>query len=341
MRSKAAAIVMLAALATVVAGCGESTPKRAVDARTEVLHFFASDAPAVAMLRPEPVADVVALDRAAGSTPAWVALREMVVAPLRAAGLTPAQLSRLVSTKEEIADVQSSALALGVATPADLAAHDPLLVLATDQSELLADLFHRAVASGRVRPAGELHDASLYRGRGHAYGVRDGVLVSAHGIADVRTAILRRDGDSDLQLDEDVVGSLFNGLRVQGPLLVYANLDDVRKADPGLRALAQQAPWTGTLGPTAATAEPIPGGLHVEAYSKTIGADLNPADLPIGTEPSHFAISPASAASLLQPGPVRSLLAGLAPIVGEATATSDEVRLDVRLGTGLVQPPSR
>jgi hypothetical protein len=332
MRSKAAAIALAIVLTAAVAGCGESTPKRAVDARTEVVRFFAADAPVVAVVHPEPTADVVALNRVAEGTPAWTSVRGMVLGPLHAAGLGRAQIAHLVRANEPIAGVAASALALGAATPADLAAQRPLLALATDQSGLLSRLFRHAAANGKLRRAGQLHEATLYRSPAYAYAVRDGVLVSSPRLADVRTAIERRDGNSDQQLDEDVVESLFNGLTTQGPLLVYANLDDVRQADPGLRALGRQAPWTAMLGPTAATAQAVDGSLRIEDFSNATGGGFSSADLPLGTEPTHFDISAASAASLLPPGPVQTLLAGLAPMTGEATATSDQVRLQLTAG---------
>ena len=332
MQSKAAAIALAMVLTAAIAGCGESTPKRAVDARTEVVRFFAANAPAVAVLHPEPMADVVALNRAAGGTPAWTSLRGMVLGPLHAAGLGRTQIARLVRANQRIEGVEASALALGAATPADLAAHRPLLVLATDQTQLLSRLLRHAAGNGKLQRAGQLHEATLYRSPGYSFAARDGVLVSGYSLADVRTAIERRDGDSDKQLDEDVVVSLFNDLTTQGPLLVYANLDDVRQADPGLRTLGRQAPWTGMLGPTAATAQAVHGSLRIEDFSNTTGGAFEAADLPIGTTPSHFAISASSAAFLLPPGPIQMLLAGLAPIAGEATASSDQVRLQATAG---------
>ena len=332
MRSKAAAIALAIVLTAAIAGCGESTPKRAVDARTEVVRFFAADAPVVAVVHPEPMSDVLALNRAADGTPAWTSLRGMVLGPLHTAGLGRTQIERLVHANQPIAGVAASALSLGAATPADLAAHRPLLVLATDQSGLLSRLLRHAAANGKLLRAGQLHEATLYRSPAYAYAVRDGVLVSSHRLADVRTAIERRDGNSDQQLDEDVVESLFNGLTTQGPLLVYANLNDVRQADPGLRTLGQQAPWTGLLGPTAATARAVDGSLRIEDFSNTTGGEFSSSDLPLGTEPSHFSISVSGAASLLPLGPTRMLLAGLAPITGEATASSDQVRLQLTAG---------
>lgn len=332
MRGKEA-IVLAVVLAIAMVGCGQSTAKRAVDARTEVLRFFAVDAPVVAVLRPEPAAGVVALDRAAADVPLWTSLRSMVLGPLYAAGLGRAHLARLVRPGAEIEGIDAAALALGAETPAALAAHRSLLVLATDQAELLSELLRRSADAGQLQRVGRLDEATLYRNPVASYGVRDGVLVSAARLADVRAAIERRDGDSDQQLDEDIVQSLFNDLEAQGPLLVYADLDGVRKADPGLRTLGQVAPWTGMLGPTAASARAVDGSMQIEDFSKATGDGFGSSDLPIGTEPSRFEINASVAASLIPfEGPIRTLLSDLGPVTGEATATSDEVRLHVTAG---------
>ena len=329
MRSKAAAIVALIALATALAGCGSSpnSPKRAVDARTEVVHFFATDAPVVAILQTEPVSDVVALSRAASSVPVWHSLLATVVRPLFSAGLTQDEVVHLVTPHEEIEGIPSSALGLGFATPADLKDRQPLLVLATDQSDFLSHLFREALGREDVVPAGRLHDAILYKNRAGAYAVRDGVLICARNVADVRSAILRRDGNSDNQLDEDVVESLFNDLTQHGPLQIYADLDDLRQADPGLAALGEQKHWTASLQPTTTGL-----GLHVEAFAKSTGPDLTTSGIPVGTEPRAFAVSAATASTLLGAGPTQSMLDLLVPFAGQATVSSDEVRVNLRLG---------
>jgi len=323
-------ITLVTLLAAAIGGCGESKAKRAVDARTEVLRFFAVNAPVVAVLRPEPAADVVGLNRAANGAPIWTDLRGLVLGPLYAAGLSLDQVERLVRPDEEIEEVDAAAFALGAATPNDLADRRPLLVLATDQAELLSRLLSESADAGMLRHVGRLDEAALYRNPVASYAVRDGVLLSAPRLAEVRAAIERRDGDSDQQLDEDVVESLFNDFDEEGPLLVYADLVSVREADLGLRALGNLAPWTAMLGPTAATAQAVQGTLQIEDFSKATGGGFGSEDLPIGAEPSHFEINASVAASLIPiEGPIRMLLAGLGPIEGEATASSDEVRLKV------------
>ncbi len=333
MRRRAATIALLALLVAAPAGCGESGPKRSVDARTEALRFYSVDAPVVAVVRPDPFISVVALNDAAAAIPAWVNLRDRVTGPLGEAGITPTQLGQLLRSGSDVEGTEAASITLGAATPADLRAGNGLLVLVTDESDLLAKLLRNGTRTGSLKPAGHLDDASLYEGRGSAFAVRDGVLVAAPDLASVRAAIERRDGDTDQQLDEDVVDSLFNQLQSQGPLLVYADLDGVRKADPGMRRLARQAPWTAKLGPTAASAEAKNGAVRIEDFSKTSNSDFGSGELPIGTRPSRFEISGSSAASLIpEPGPVRGLLTGLTPMRGVATASSDEVHLEVTVG---------
>ncbi len=286
----------------------------------------------VAVLRTNPWASVLALNDAATGIPAWMDLRERVLGPLLAAGISPTELGKLLQSGQDVAGTTPAAIALGAATPADLAAGRGLLVLATDQSQL-SSLLRAEAKSGTLKPAGQLDEAQLYRRGATGFAVRDGVLVSAPRLADVRTAIERRDGDTDRQLDEDVVNSLFDDLSSQGPLLVYANLADVRDGDPGMRQLAEQAPWTAKLGPTAATAEAENGVVKIEDFSKTSGSNFSSGELPLGSRPSRFQIDATAAASLIpMPGPVRNLLSGLGGVDGEATASSDEVQVRVTAG---------
>jgi hypothetical protein len=333
MRRKAAPIAIALLLCAVPAGCGESGPKRAVDARTEVIRFFAVDAPVVALVRTDPPDAAIALNAAADGSPTWSDLRNLGFEPLRAAGIGPPQLARLIRPSAKVEGLDASAIALGAAAPVDLAAQRPLFVLATDQSQLMSRLLRGAAKRGALRRAGSLDEAALYRGTGASFAVRDGVLVSAGRLADVRTAIARRDGDRDQQLDEDVVESLFNDLDVQGPLLVYANLAAIREDDPGVRELAGRTPWTEKLGQSAATARAVGGRIEIEGLSKPSGGDLNLAEVGLGTSPSPVTLTASGVSSLIPaPGPARTLLSSLAPAAGQATASSDEVRTNLTLG---------
>jgi hypothetical protein len=331
LRGTSAAIALALIVAAGVVACGESNAKRSADARSEVVDFFGVNAPVVAFLRPASPAELAELNRTASSLPAWQRFRSMVLRPLHAAGLGRAQLLRLIRPRDEVGGLDAAALAVGAATPEDLTAGQPLLVLATDQSDLLSELMQRASRGGTLTRAGTLDDAALYEGRDASFAARDGVLVSAPTLAQVRTAILRRDGDSDEQLDEDVVESLFSNLGEQGPLLVYADLA-VGDSDPGLRALRARKSWIGRLGQTATSVRAENGADQIEMFAKTTGGDFASAEVPLGSQPTPFYYDRTGVAAELGSGPLRDLLLGLAPISGQATATSDEVRLHVSVG---------
>jgi hypothetical protein len=327
MRSKQA-IALALLVAAALAGCGESQSKRAVDARTEVLRFYSVDSPVVAVLPGNPSAAMADFDTSVPTLPAWERLRTAAVAPLHAAGLGGSGLAQLVRTHDRIAGVDAVALAVGAPTPEDLTAATPLLVFATDQSDLLADRFREFVRAGNLRAAGKVDDAQLYRNADAAYAVRDGVLVSAPRLSEVRTAIERRDGDSDRQLDEDVVRSIFDKPGIAGPLLVYADLRRAREADPGLDALAAQLPWLAAAGQAAAAARPVGNALHLDAVLR-MESNVDPAGQPFATASPSFSIADSDLSALgSQPGdPLRTLIAGLAPVSGTGTSSSEEVRL--------------
>jgi hypothetical protein len=332
LRGIPATIALALILCAGISACGESVAKRSVDARADALSFYAKDAPAVALLRPQPAADVVELNRAAAELPAWRRLRALVLGPLHDAGLGRSRLRSLVQPSEEAVEgIDAAALTIGAATPDDLSGGLPLLVLATDQTDLLAKYMNRTTAAGGLERRGSLDDAQLFEGRNASFAIRDGVLVSAPSLGLVRSAVARRDGDSDEQLDDDAVQTLFEGLDATGPLLVYANLGFVREADPGLERLAGQAPWTGKLGETAASVRAEDGSVQIEGLSNST-EDLTPDELPLDAEPSNFEFDSRQVAALISPGPTAGLLAGLVPITGEATASSNEVRLHLTIG---------
>ena len=316
MGSRRAALVTLALIATVTPGCGESTAKRAVDARAEVLGFFSVDAPVVAMLDPQPPGDVASLDQAAAGVPLWAEVRSTVVRRFEAAGLSAGDLRRLVRPQEPIEGLEAAALGFGAPTPTDLEAGQTLLVLATDQDELLENLLREAVDSGELQPAGNLDEAELYSNRTASYAERDGVLVSAPSPGVVRSAITRRDGDSDQQLDEDVVSAALRKLQDPGPLGVYVQAPELL-GEPAVRRLFAGASWIDSADDAAASVRAAGETVEVEAVVN-LDRDLEPADRPLGE----------------QPEPVTFLLSGLGlgQVSGFGSATEDEVRLRLRIG---------
>jgi hypothetical protein len=323
------AVVLAGALLCALAACGTTESKRAVDARTEVVRFYGVDAPAVAMLVNEPARDLASLERAGADVPAWSQLSGALLGPLRAAGIGRPQLRRLMDPREEIEGVRAASLAIGIPGVGPLSPRRLLVVLVSDQTELLEQVLADSVAAGTIRRTGTLHDAELYRGDSAAYAARDGVLVAAADPTTVRAALRRRDGDSDAQLDEDVVKGVLDELRIDGPLDVYANVDRVIESDPGLAAAAAGTPWLEALRQGALTARPTGAALRLEVAVRTRG-DLPESELPATATPDRFTLSPGDVTGRLGAGdPAGSLLRGITPLEGAATASPDEVRAQV------------
>ncbi|MEK6278219.1 MAG: hypothetical protein AABM29_09435 [Actinomycetota bacterium] len=334
----AVALLFAATLAgsSALTGCGESDgPKRAVDAHTEALRFYGVDTPVVALLGNRPAADLASLERAATGLPAWYRLSNSILDPLRAAGIDYGELQRLMRPQDQIEGVRAAALAVGIPTAGPLDPSRSLVVLASDQTELLDHLLRLSEDEGRLRATGRLDEARLYANEDAAYAARDGVLVSTPSLAGVRAALQRRDGDSDLQLDEGVVNDLLGDLRTEGPLEIYANLDRVIEADPAARELAALTPWVEALGQAGASASPVDGKLRVEVLATT-REELQPGDLPAGDVPTSFTLAADDVDSILQaragsPDTLRHLLLGVAPVSGEATAGQDEIHAEALL----------
>jgi hypothetical protein len=261
-------------LATALVACGPGDAKRSVDARSEVIEFFATDAPGFAILRPDPAQDVFALDRAADDVFLWSDARVAVILPLYSAGLGRDRLTKLVAADDGIEEFESAALAIGAPTPAAYGAGSFLAVLATDEEDLLSEFLAKSAAAGRLRETGDLHDATLYRSRVAAYAERDGVLIWAPTMEEVRAAIGRRDGDSDEQLDPGVLEDHFEDLGSEGPLLVYANPAQLRGDDRVEELLGGRASFESAK-TAVATASGSGGSVQVEMVIR-VDPDIEP-----------------------------------------------------------------
>ena len=313
---KSVAIALALASCAAFTACGETHAKRSVDARTEVLHFYAVDAPVVALLRPDPAAAVAALDQAASELGSWQLLRERVTRRLEAAGLDLDDLRELVRPNEEIEGIDAAALGLGAPTPTDLKARQSLLVLATDQADLLSDLVGAAVKAGRLQPAGELDEAHLYSNRVAAYAERDGVLVSASSMGVVRSALARRDGDSDQQLDEDQVASVLGQLNDRGPLEVYANAPEV-SAEPDVPGYLPTRSLLDAADDAGASVRAVGATVEISAVVDLVKAPEDASGL-LGSEGAPFDL----------------LVPGLGAVNGETSISGNQVRLEMKVVPG-------
>jgi hypothetical protein len=210
-----AALILLAAL---LSGCGESSVKRSVDAQTEALRFFAADVPRVAILATDNEAGIsdAAIASLSGLAP-WGGVWKRTDELLRSSGIPPARLDELIRGSEATAGLPGSQLAMELSGP-----DQSLTVLVTDRSEEMDKVFRHAAAAGGLTRSGEFDNAAIYKGRGGAFAVRDGVMLVAASTARLRTAIETRDGDRGDQLDDRNVQALLDEVPEQAPLDVYA-----------------------------------------------------------------------------------------------------------------------
>jgi hypothetical protein len=199
----------------------------------------------------------------------------------------------------------------------------------------LARSFRRSASDGPLVAAGELHEADLYFGRGGAFAVRDGVLLAGTNLREVRAALETRDGDRDEQLDDGEVDGLFDELPEGAPIHIYADFGGLIGPDRAVSGLAQDTPWLDALGKGALSVGAVGDTVELDAFARLDQESLNEQELPAGEEFASFSLS-SETLGLLMPSdgaaPMRGLLLAMAPIDGEASASTDELRIRVELG---------
>ena len=321
----------------VLAGCGSSGPKRTVDARAEALRFFPADAPFVALLdtAPELAPRRAALASELAGLPLWEKIRSGFRARLDAAGLPVGSLALLVRSEDPEPNdgLPVSQLAVGLA-PGD-PSPQVLAVLVTDQPDQMRRLFARSAATGPLQPAGREDEARLYSSPRTFFAVRDGVMLAASDPALLRTAIERRDGKQDDQLDDGKVKSLLGELPQQEPLEAYADLAELRRDNPDAAAIAETEPWFRRLGKAAISLGPRPVAPVLDLFSEIESAPGGDDVLPDEGR-ARFAISSAAIRRALRGGEPRAGRLGLlsisaAPLAAAVIVTGDELRAKLRL----------
>ena len=164
---------------------------------------------------PRPASDLAAL---AAAYPGSAAVVDEGGEILAAGGIDPVALLRLGRNEE--GDGPGTELAAGFAEGP--AGPQALLVLPTDRPEDLNKLLESAVAEGALNGAGEYDAAMLYRAPGAAFAVRDGVLVAARTLPEVRRALAIRDGEDSRQLDDGEVSGALEDVPTRAPIHIYA-----------------------------------------------------------------------------------------------------------------------
>jgi hypothetical protein len=321
-----AALPVIALIAVTLAGCGTSQPKRAVDSRTEVLRFFPADAQAVALLRTDlSSGDQLALERAASGIPIWTKLRARLEQQLAAAGLSFDALRPAL--RPDVESPGPPELAVGAASASALAAGRPLVVLATDHADRLYRVVNDAAKAGHLQPGGSYHEARLYRSRLAAFAVRDGVLLTAGGLGQIRAALDIRDGDRYSHLNDGEVEQLLGELPEDAPLEVYANVGTIAETDAATRALTAAAPWIATLGQSAVGVHAISSTVAVDVIAKASEAS-GTALPPFGEAPTRIALTGPGLRGLATTSAARPLLGaliGAAPAAGVASYSDGEL----------------
>ena len=199
-------------------GSGEPGPKRAVDARTETIHFFPADEPFVAFLNTS-TADRLELHRTIrglGTIRAIRAFTGNAAGFVGRAGLDLRPLVELLTDDEPDDGIAASQAAFGL-RPRGRPAEDVLVVLAGDRPDEIEAAVEEMAAGAGLDEETEFHDARIFGADGIALAVRDGVVLIGAGTAQLRAALRLRDSDQDEQLDEGQIADLLDELQQNRP----------------------------------------------------------------------------------------------------------------------------
>lgn len=292
------------ALLLLLPGCGgsdptpgDAEPRRTLDSRAEAVRFFDAGTRVLVLLRsdmPRPTAELGAI---AAGYPGLAELVTEAEALLAEAGIPPRALLRL--GRREDREGPGTELAAGYSPgPSGTGL---LLVMPTDRPEDLDRLLAEAEASGRLSPAGEYDDANLYRSREGALASRDGVLIAATSVPELRRALAVRDGDEDQHVDDGKVAGIIDEVPTHAPIHIV-----VRRGER-FAALAVR---------------PGEGGAEVR-----VAADLAEETIESDEGPHRTTVEPGEltrlAGEIGVPAPITRGLVGLAPLRGASYANGD------------------
>lgn len=340
---KPVALGPLIVSALLLAACGgsdEPEPKRAVDARTEAIHFFPSDEPFVAFLdpsapsRPEPgptartLAAVPALAAFAGNAAGYVAR----------AGIDLSPLAALLTDEEPDDGLEGSQAALGL-QPVGRPSEDVLIVIVSEQTEEMEEAVEGLADSSGLEEGGGFHDARVFSTDGAALAVRDGVVVVGPDTARLRSALRLRDADQDEQLDEDEVADVLDELPGEPPLLAYADLSGL-EGDPGVAAITLgEGAWLRALGAAAIGIVPGPSGVRIEIAAEVDAEAVErgetfDVEIPIGDRPQELKLASHGARRLVAgefapASAFHDAVVALAPFVARASVSDEELRATI------------
>ncbi len=324
--------------AVAMAGCGDSNekpglqpPKRALDPRAEALRFFPAGTQIVFLLDTVDPDALATLDQDGLAIRTWSGLRGNIDTRLREAGVDSDQILNLSRTEQNQTDLPAPELVMGAEDDRHLERQGPLFVLPTDKGVELAALFDSLAQSGPLEPAGSFDEAHLFSGPAIAFAVRDGVLIGAGSIRQLRSAIKTRDGDSKAQLDDAAVSASLTKLPDDPALKAYV----VSGGDNGLATampnLLAAAPWLNQVDDASIGFTSETTGLAIDVVAQLSpdrpegsGPDLSEA--PQGVALSKRELRSVFGSEAAGDSRVTSAIIDSAPLDGKTSLRKDEVR---------------
>jgi hypothetical protein len=317
-----------------LAGCGGESdePKRAVDARTEALHFFPAEQPFVALLdtsTPErlELARTLRALQVSGTLQAFTGYPGLLQ---RGSELAP--LAELMDDEDPDDGLADSQAAMGL-RPGGGAGAEVLLVLVSGKTEEMEDAAEEVADALGLSETEGFHEARVFADDAQALAVRDGVVLLAPGVAPLRAALALRDSNQDEQLDEDQVADLLGELPAPPPLVAYADFARLEGSDPGVGALAVgERRWMRWLRETAIAVTPQAARLRIEVFAEVESEGVG--TVPFGEEPRQVVVLRGEAGGLVgrklgRPSAFRDAVLSLAPFVARASLSDEEVRATV------------
>lgn len=326
-----------------LAACGgsdEPRPKRAVDARTEAIHFFPADAPFVAFL------DIAAAPRAVppasvgglADIPALDAFAANAAAYVKRAGVDLSPLAELLTDEEPDDGLEGSQAALGL-QPIGRPSADVLVVVVSEQTEEMERAAEELADSSGLAETDGFHGARFFADDGIALAIRDGVAVIGPDTARLRAALRLRDADQDEQLDEGQVADVLDELPGEAPLLAYADLHRL-EGDPGIAAITLgEGAWLRALGAMAIGVVPDPSGVRIEIAAEADAEAVErgetfDVEIPIGVRPQHLRLASGGARRLVSgefapTSAFHDAVVALAPFVARASVIDEQLRATI------------
>ncbi len=255
---RARTLGLIAAAAVLLSACGAPSAALlpSIEPRGEVLAYFGPDAPALALVETDP--DAAGAQALAGAL-ARAGVLDHLRAQAKSRGLVLAQVRGLLGGE----------LAVGVPRPGA----EPLIALVAEDGGRLRALADSRVVGGYATPAGTYRGAALYAADGHAYSVRNRVLLVSRRTSDLRDALDQRNSD-DAFKGEDLDAAL---PEVRGDPLARG-LVDARSRVP---ARGRAVPWLGAAETLGIVLRSRDGGATLDFSLNTEGDDVLEVDVPV------------------------------------------------------------